>query len=348
MRDLRRQDGFTLLELLIAVTILVIVTSQLFMVFSSQKRTFSANQRVLDVQEDARLVLDLIAFDTRHGGYMVPRAVGVSSDDGGGADPDRLCVSDPSFFAEPVVGMPTVLDSRSEHFTGTRLDQLSGNPFPSDHSVVVESLDIDGSAAFDGSGTNDFAIGSGVIISDGVTSVCAKIENIDEGARTLVLQAFDNNGESDNYTAEFGTLDLNRAAVRVAPAIIYELDPGALTLTRNGMTLASSVEDLQVEYWVDNRTRNGAIDGTPTDADTEFPIHDLNVNPGWAMDTTRIRRVRVSVITRTDMREDNADGSEKITGMSGRPALANRTAAAAVDGFQRRRFVATVMPQNLM
>ena len=78
MRDLYRQDGFTLLELLIAVSILVIVTSQLFMVFSSQKRTFSANQRVLDVQEDARLVLDLIAFDARQAGYMVPRIVGVS------------------------------------------------------------------------------------------------------------------------------------------------------------------------------------------------------------------------------------------------------------------------------
>jgi prepilin-type N-terminal cleavage/methylation domain-containing protein len=325
----RRQEGFTLLELLVAVTVMVIVTSQLFMVFSSQKRTFHANQRALDVQEDARLVLDLIAFDARQAGFMVPRIAGISSQDGGAGGADRLCISDPSYIAEPQIGgPPTVLDSRSEHFNTTTATNISGS------DVTVATLDLDGSVGLDGTNANDFGnVGNGVIVSDGGMSFCARITAINGNVLSL-----------DQAPA-----GLTLAAARVTPAVIYEITPGTDTLTRNGMTLATSVEDLQIEFWVDNRTRNGAIDGNPTgDPTTEFPIHDLNANAGWAMDTSRIRRVRVSVLTRTDMREVNPDGTEKFTITSGRPALANRAAANTRDGFQRRRFVASVMPKNLM
>lgn len=337
MSALRKQDGFTLLELLISVTVLAIVTSQLFMVFSSQKRTFSANQRVLDVQEDARLVLDLIAFDARQAGFMVPRIAGVSSEDGGDSASDRFCISDPSYFAQPVVGTPTVLDSRSEHFNAATITNYTTS------QITVTSADVDGSAALDGTNPDDFGgTTKGIIISDGQQSLCALIEGDSDGD-PLTIKI-----DSDPDWGATGLNFVGNPAVRAAPAIIYEVDPATNTLTRNGMTLATSVEDFQVEYWVDNRTRNGAIDGAPADANTEFPIHDLNANPGWTIDTSRIRRVRVSVLTRTDMREVNPDGTEKIASPNSiRPAVANRDAATVADGFQRRRFVATVMPKNL-
>jgi prepilin-type N-terminal cleavage/methylation domain-containing protein len=341
MTGLRRETGFTLLELLIAVTVMSIVTAQLFMVFSSQKRTFHANQRALDVQEDARLVLDLIAFDARQAGFMVPRIVGVSSEDGGNAGSDRLCLSDPGFFAYPVTGGPgSVLDSRSAHFTSTGV-----TTFPAQNEVVVDTLDIDGSAAFDGTSPNDFDVSGGpkgVIISSGSKSVCARVTAVNDlpAERRLTLDK--------NYDWIGLGFDSN-PAVRVAPAIIYEVADATDTLTRNGMALATSVEDLQIEFWVDNRVRNGAIDGPPTgDAATEFPVHDLNSAPGWTVDPSRIRRIRVSVLTRTDTREVNPDGTEKIMATSVQPALANRAAGNVADGFQRRRFVASIMPKNLM
>jgi prepilin-type N-terminal cleavage/methylation domain-containing protein len=341
MTGLRRQAGFTLLELLIAVTVMAIVTAQLFMVFSSQKRTFHANQRALDVQEDARLVLDLIAFDARQAGFMVPRIVGVSSEDGGNAASDRLCLSDPSFFAYPVTGGPgSVLDSRSAHFTSTGVTTFSAQ-----NEIVVETLDIDGSSGFDGTSPNDFDLSGGpkgVIVSNGSASVCALITavNDDPNVRKLTLD------KNYDWVALGFNADPN---VRVAPAVIYQVNDATDTLTRNAMTLATSVEDLQVEFWVDNRVRNGAIDGAPTgDAATEFPIHDLNSAPGWAVDPSRIRRIRVSVLTRTDMREVNPDGTEKIMATSVQPAVANRAAGNVADGFQRRRFVASIMPKNLM
>jgi prepilin-type N-terminal cleavage/methylation domain-containing protein len=339
MTSLRKQDGFTLLELLIAVTILAIVTSQLFMVFSSQKRTFQANQRVLDVQEDARLVLDLISFDARQAGFMVPRIAGISSVDGGAAGPDRLCISDPSVFKEVRTGTPNVLDSQSDHFKTTTVTSI-----PADDRLVVSTTDIDGSVAFDNTGPVDFSPGNGLIISIGSHTLCAKIESVN--GNTIILDKSYSTAPNDMNPFRSGPGV--RPEVRVAPAIIYEVTAND-TLSRNGMTLATSVEDLQVEYWVDNQNRNGLIDGAPTgDPATEFPIHNLNSNPGWSIDTSRIRRVRVSVITKTDMQEVNPDGTLKITGVSGRPALANRAAAPAPDGFLRRRFVASIKPQNLM
>ena len=48
--------GFSLIELMIAVAIMGVFSSQMFMVFSSQKRVYTANERVLDVQEDTRIL----------------------------------------------------------------------------------------------------------------------------------------------------------------------------------------------------------------------------------------------------------------------------------------------------
>ena len=134
--------------------------------------------------------------------------------------------------------------------------------------------------------------------------------------------------------------------MRAVPANIYELDEGQNELRRNTLLLASQVEDFQVEYWVDNSgLPNGVEDG-----DTEFPVNDLN-NPdppggGIPAENDLIRRVRVSVTART-IRLDQADSA---TGhlTYGRPALANRIAAAAPDGFRRRSFSASILPRNII
>ena len=91
--------GFSLIEMLIAVVIVGIITTQMFQVFSVQKRIYTASQRVLDMQQDTRLVLDLITFDARMAGFMIPKISGVASGDGGAGPAnasDRLCISDSS------------------------------------------------------------------------------------------------------------------------------------------------------------------------------------------------------------------------------------------------------------
>jgi prepilin-type N-terminal cleavage/methylation domain-containing protein len=342
MTRAHRQDGFTLIELMMAVLIMGIVTGQLFMVFSSQKRTFSANQRVLDVQEDARLVVDLIAFDARNAGFMVPALAGFSSQDGATTDPDRICLSDASYFDYPMPGGgATVLDGRRDGFAGATIPSLFSD-FIDDFNFNVNTLDIDGSFSFSGSGATDFSEGAGVILSNGSRTACAEIESI-TGARITVVT---------DHQLPRAAFVADGLPIRVIPAILYGLN--GMTLERNGLTLATNVEDLQVEYWVDGYDNPGTTDderGNGVMEDDEFPIHDLNdATPpsGVSLDPALIRRVTIGVITRTAIEEAAPDGTRLVKDFSRRPPLANRDGATSADGFQRRRFTASILPKNLL
>jgi len=159
MRRTADAAGFSLIELLIAVAILGVIMSQMFLVLSTQRQAYVGSTRTMDVQESARLVTDLMAFDTRMAGLMVPRYAGVSSVDGGANASDRLCLSDPDVFTIPdSVDNDPMWDSRDTRFSGPRSGSVPGNAT----TVTVDALDVDGAGA-----ANDFQVGSGVILSDG-------------------------------------------------------------------------------------------------------------------------------------------------------------------------------------
>ena len=67
----RRQSGLTMVEVLVAMAIMAVVTSQALGMLASQLHTFHTQRRVVDVQEDARLVSDMILVDIRMAGFMV-------------------------------------------------------------------------------------------------------------------------------------------------------------------------------------------------------------------------------------------------------------------------------------
>ncbi len=340
--DLRSSAGFSLIELMIAVAVFGLITAQLLVVFSNQKRVFTSNERALDVQEQARQTLELISFDTRMGGFMVPTWSAVSSVDGGIDGPDRFCVSDASYF--DFTGAPSPLDTKTKPFDGATVTAVAA-----DH-VTVTGLDIDGSVPagvdFLAPSAAGAGNGGGIIIASPTETFCARITRI-VGNDIY----FEDHDTAD--TVEFGdatayvTLGPELIAV---PAQVYEIDPdpAVLELNRNGLLLASQIEDLQIEYWLDNA-------GTPNgvqDADTEFPVNDLNNPdpPGGAIpaDMSMVRRVRVSVLARTTQEEGQSNASGRLVG--GRPALANRPAPLGVvaDRFRRRSFSASILPRNLV
>ena len=325
----RNERGFTLIELLIATAVLGVVSSQIFMVLNTQKRVYISNERVLDVQEDSRTVLDLLTFDTRMAGFMVPKIAAVSSVDGGANAADSFCISDVSYFDFPTGGAVSLsLDNASEPFDMAPVVSFAGN-----NAVNAASLDVDGV-----NGTNDFGgVGRGIILSDGARSHCARITSIV--------------GNQITYTPPRPGAGWVVGSTRVVPAVIYEhndmnaLPPALpLSLTRNGLALATGVEDLQVEYWVDN-SPIGLLNGVVDDA-TEFPVDNLNNQPGGAtMDTSAIRRIRLSVITRTDQTEG---GVSQEFNTQRRPANANRVQSNVADQFRRRRFRTSVLARNLL
>ena len=221
------QAGFSLLELMIAVAIMGVVTAQIFIVMGNQKKVYSSNERAVDTQETARMTLDLVSFDARVGGYMVPSWTAVSSVDGGADKPDRFCVS--SVFADPGVcgsDPPNPMEQIIQRFDGAAVSEIQG-----DH-VKVASLDLN--PPIDGTlGTDDFTIGDGVIVASRTETFCARISNVVK------------NGPGDNdifFETNDATAYLTGLAggeLQAVPANVYELkDPLAAAAERNAPRFA--------------------------------------------------------------------------------------------------------------
>ncbi len=231
MRIRKRVQGFSTLELLVATAILGIVTVQILGVVGTQQRNFALQQDLLETQEDARLVADLMITDLRMAGFMVPNIVGVSSVDGGSSAADRVCVSD----AEGINA--GTLDDMTWRFDGA---QISADINGSVGGVALAPATMD----IDGDSTVDFAVGRGIIIANQTRSHCARITSLDTGSGAV---QFTPNAPS-GFTA--GTSD-----TRVAPAIVYEVTGNGLE--RNGQVFSRQVEDLQIEFnpsgaWIDS------------------------------------------------------------------------------------------------
>ena len=299
----RGNQGFSIFELMVSLAILGIVTVQILGMISTQQRQASTHREVVAVQEDVRLISDLMLADIRMAGFMLPNSVGLSSVDGGNANSDIVCTSDPTVIDA------TVLASATGRFGGAPLTADLG---AAANSVSVTAADLD----IDDDGDNDFLVGSGVIVSDGASTHCARVTAVANSGVTRAI----------SFTpATPAGFSLPSGAAVAAPAVVYEVTGAGLL--RNNQLFSGQVEDLQIEFGVDSNS-DGEITGA------EFPVH------GLVADTALVRSVRLTVVTRTE-RDDQGFLTD------GRPAVANRNAGAA-DTIRRRIAVNTVSPRNYL
>jgi prepilin-type N-terminal cleavage/methylation domain-containing protein len=307
--------GFSLIELMIALMILGVIVSQLFVLVTTQQQRISSESEQIGINEQARVLLDQIAFEARNAGMLVPRELAVSSVDGDTDGPDRFCTSDGGVFVIPPPGTDPFWDNLGDRFPGSN-GTISGTV------LTLSSFDIDGRGA-----ANDFSVNAGVIVAraDGSATWCARILSFGGAPPTQMTL-------SDSAPpAVAGT-------VVAVPAVVYEVN--GTTISRNNLPFTAPIEDLQIQYWVDNAgpQPNGVIDGT-----AEWPIDDLNNM--LALNTSRIRRVRIYLTARSTM-PDTTGG--KAMDRHNYPGVANRTAGATFDAFAREVFSASVLPRNLL
>jgi len=199
-----------------------------------------SQRRVVDAQEDVRLVADMVLVDLRMAGFMTPPMVGVSVVDGGTTGSDWICASDPIVYDE------TILDDAMDRFDGTGLASTLGAG--TSVSLTTSEMDIDGD------GNDDYTVGQGIIVADADSSHCGRITNISSGTVTFTPVA------PPGFAATSGP-------ARAVPAIVYELS--GTNLLRNNQLLASQVEDVQLEFGIDT-------DGDGEIGSGEFPLHGLN------------------------------------------------------------------------
>lgn len=232
-----RSRGFTTVELMVALVVMAFVVSQLLFSYTTQQRNYMEHERVIERQEEVRLISDLILSDLRMAGFMVPKGAGVGSIDGGTSAADVLCVSDPTIMD------PIELDNATSRFDAAEpTAALSAGA--TSVTLSVPSMDIDGD------GDVDFTVGQGILISSGSAVHCAVITAVAAGAVSF----------------DAATASAFPATSWVVPALVYRIASGELR--RNDVVLSQSIEDLQIEFGVD-ADDDGEVEPS------EFPVYDL-------------------------------------------------------------------------
>jgi prepilin-type N-terminal cleavage/methylation domain-containing protein len=349
-----RSLGFTLLELMISVSILSIVVIGVFESLTRQHRTSIVTENVVEVQNNVRAIASLMEREVRMAGYMVPDAASVCGrdlTDGG----DELFVSE---------NEPIVPDDARAGDMGARLTTgvawsnptiNTSNPrssTPVTWSLDSTTTDLDGDGTYfydnDNNGTPeaDFRVGGGFIAADAANPHRGAVCGIVNGASSTQLVVVPVSGQLANLQSS----DAEEQIV-IVPAAYYWIDTtgGVGRLMRNGDLLAQGVDDFQVSYYFD-RNDDGVVDGA-TDTDLDGTVNpESNEETGTKTspvydpadhDNSTLKEVRFSIVVRTRASDQNfAQGSFVINENRNDPGAGN-------DGFRRRVVVGTVRPRNV-
>ncbi|MCK5244375.1 MAG: PilW family protein [Desulfobacterales bacterium] len=305
--------GFTLIELLISMALSGIVMSAIYTLFISQNRSYSIQEQVSEMQQNARVAMDRIVRDVRMAGYgvMNSEAFLIGSVDSVYDEDDFQTNNDPNRLdadgimirraASPPLGIIT--------HSGTTLSVCSPSNFKKDDILTITA------------GNNYQAIQVSQIADTSAfpcparcaSGKCDKI-NFSPGQ-----SAYNNPGGLDDWASK-GTVAL---FAETAYFIDVKSD-GSPVLKRsiNGQpaqTLAENIEDLQIAY---------QLSGDATWYDTLSPTQQVQ----------DIRSVRINVLARTDKMDPHFSGK--------RQAIEDHAAGNA-DKYRRRLLTTVINVRNM-
>jgi len=321
----RRTHAFTLVELMVATTIMGVILVFVFGTMVTTQKKAAAIDDTVDVQQSARQIADLIERDMRHTGMMVSDANAMCGIDNRNA-PDSFYVTNweivtPGKDLQPRLGATVVgandLPAAGTYFTVDSLVLEEGTPDP--------AFDTDGDAVLD----SDFAINGWVIIADQHNpirgSACGQVTGVSLPDRLRV-------------TYDAGGLDPvppggDTPSIVAVPAIRYFVDANG-RLFRGPYQLASNVEDLQLAWFIDSDEDNvvdpGEYRGDGVGAD--YTPQGSNA--------ALMREIRLNVVLRTASADPEIDTGNPVP-------TENRNVAPTNDGFRRRVYTSVVRLRNL-
>ncbi|MFZ0468957.1 MAG: PilW family protein [Thiogranum sp.] len=276
-RHMDRQAGFSLVELMVAMTISLFLLAGVVQIFLGSKQSYRVNDGLSRLQENARFAFDHIAQDIDAGGYM-----GCNDS----ADVDRNndllltnaltnAVATGYNFANPLDGTENTGPNGSDTLNIRRAVTSSAVPLAASMLEATSPITLDNThpnyasleqwqvmAISDCSRTSIFMITNDPTTSGGVIEhdpgVVAPVGAINEGQSNLATNLGGVNVNDLKNT--FGSEAASQAtAIRVATNS-YSIQPSdsgtGFSLALNGSELVEGVQDMQVLYGID-------ADGTP-------------------------------------------------------------------------------------
>lgn len=329
-----RQDGFSLIELMIGMALALLLAAVIVTVFSRASRTSSVTQTINEIQEQARVALDMVQRDVRLAGYI-------------GCNSNRLLASG---GLGNVIDLPTAYLNNVEEYlmghegTGSAFDPAASaglatadpEPLPDSDAITVRipaaepaSLSAtmaNGSEAIPLFSTATFVIGQRAVVGDCAQSTAFYVTGLAGGlehADGAGLNAVPDLGRAygpDAMVAPFTTLTYYIAenGVGTNRSLYRRVDDAALS-----EEIAEGVEEFQLQYGVD------------TDGDI---FADLFVAADEVPDWSRVVSVRASLLMRSKL--ERAAQSPQVYDFNGVPDI------AAADSRLRRPFNVTIQLRN--
>jgi type IV pilus assembly protein PilW len=312
----QKTRGFTLIELLISMALSGIVISAIYTLFISQNRSYSIQEQVSEMQQNARVAMDRIVRDVRMAGY------GVVDDD------EAFVIGNIDYDYNKSDDFQTNNDPHRLNADGIVIRRADGPPidimiyngsasnlsvcFPSDFEVDDILTIIAG---------NNYDTIEVDHISKTNASECKICDNkeCDNIIFTPGQSAYNNPGGLDDWA-------INGTVAKFAE-IAYFIDvksDGSPVLKRsiNGQpaqTLAENIEDLQIAY---------QLSDDATWYDTLSPAQQVQ----------DIRSVRINVLARTDKMDPHFSGK--------REAIEDHAAGNA-DKYRRRLLTTVINVRNM-
>ena len=302
--NIRTQAGLTLVEIMVAITISLILLAGIVQIFQSSKHSYNIQQALARVQENARLMTDVMVRDIATSGYLgclgaTDEVVNTLSDatgdynfvaaiegvEGGAGASDSIIIRSVSEataipVTEPMTSLQAPVQLDKDHMNYGSLQQWD----------IVTVSDCAGAAVF--MITNDPAGSNGVI----------------QHAASVTATAGANTGQSnatDDLQRIFGAQTASTAKIYRVGTTSYQVQPSSagrpttsLFVTPGG-ELVEGVEDLQIQY---------GLGSTPPNATTPA-IAEQYVDADEVTDWNDVIAVRVTfVVNSVDMVVNPGEG----------------------------------------
>jgi type IV pilus assembly protein PilW len=312
------EAGFTLIEVMAAMVILIIAMTAVFATFTTQQKSFTVQSRVAEMQQNLRQGVEYMTRDIRMAGYGVPLL------------PDNVTIPD-GLVAAGVTSIRGIFAKDSttgpdQIYVFYQYDMDSSQP-PTLLSLAMGSstdlISVDNVFGFDN--------GDLVLVSSGTTADLFQVTGAPAGGTLPHDTAGYNAGAAHPSWPAGGYLSNPPATVAKARFARYSIDsatdPAHPTLMVDRMAggapqpVADDIEDLQLTYGVDANADGVVETWTPT--------------PGTL---SQVRQVRLELLARARM--PDANWSET------RPALGNRAAGTTADGYRRRTIDVVIDVRN--
>jgi len=321
-RKSARQQGFTLIELMIAMMLGLLLTGALLTMLSQARKSFQQDEVYASMQDESRFAMQEITGDISMAGYigdiLVPEVIVFDTSLTGslGDDCER---SDGETFAyrltDSSTGIDTTLMGLDNITASAAVDQfgclLASELVPGTDIIAVKHLagatmataDLqDGDVVVRYNGT----VGS-LFVHPIVGSVPTPFEDRIYSPAIYFIRNYTNSPGDDQ------------------PALCRKILVGGATVNMATECIASGIENLQVEYGIDS-SGDGSVDSyisAPTAAEMETTVS-----------------VRVFMLGRTTDDDGGYTNDKTYT-------LSNATSFAPDDSFRRRVYMTTVSVPNV-